>query len=146
MYLQDNKCHEYPIYRLKNEKNVIINKRIFYYFFKTSGIPRYFSMKNKWQQVYENFRILWCSNRQLTPNIKRRRISFTNDVTSINFDDDESTRNIIIPAISRRKITIIEIIGDYNNGSEGRILFKCEKRVSLWLPFLPNQHFQFNIK
>ena len=70
-YLQEYHRFDHFIHKLKDDENIIINKTSFYYFSKNSTTPRYFSTKKEWQQIYNNFRVLRCSNRQLT-NRKRR--------------------------------------------------------------------------
>ena len=57
-YLQEYKCYDYSMHRLKNAKNEIITKTSFYYFTKNSNVPKFFTNKNEWQQIYDNFRLL----------------------------------------------------------------------------------------
>ena len=127
-YLQEYHRFDYFIHKLKNEENIIINKTSFYYFSKKSESPRYFSTKKEWQHVYNTFRVLRCSNQQLTTtNTKRKRISIRTDNITLNYYSDDSSEvpNIITPPNFRSKLTICDVIGDYYTSSEGKILFNC---------------------
>ena len=46
-------------------------------------------------------------------------------------DDEDSMPNIITPPNFRRRLSIKNIIGDYNNSSEAKILFNCNNNEQI---------------
>ena len=133
-YLQEYHRFDYFIHKLKDEENVIINKTSFYYFSKSSTTPRYFSTKKEWQQIYDNFRVLRCYTNQQLTNRKRTEIQMNISLNSYS-DDDESTDsspNIITPPAFRKRLSIVDIIGDYFTSPEAKLLFKCRKNETVY--------------
>ena len=143
--MQDYKRYDHSILRLKNNQNEIIHKTYFYYFTKSEKSPEYYTTKDQWQQVLYNFKILRCPNTNLQPrmNTKRRELMLNTDL-DLYSDDENSTSNIITPPNFRRRLTIVDVIGDYNTSPEGRIIFNCKKNETVY-DCLSRRIDQFNL-
>ena len=110
------------------QKNEIITKTSFYYFTKNFNVPKYFTNKNEWQQIYNNFRLLRSYSSQSTNKRKSDElndqinfISTTNDVNIISPSPPQTTINF------RRRLTIKDIIGKKNFATkQAKILFNCK--------------------
>ena len=134
VFLRDYKRYDYSFHRLKNDKNEIIYKTYFYYFTRSTDTPKFYTTKEEWQQVRDNFRILRCSTTQQLTSTKRKEISLNNDYFTLNSDEEstDSGPNVITPPNFRRRLTILDIIGDYYSSSEGKILFNCKQNESVY--------------
>ena len=55
IYLQDYKCSDYFFHHLKNDNNVLIPKPFFSYFTRSNYTPKYYTIKEQWQQDNDNF-------------------------------------------------------------------------------------------
>ena len=87
--------------------------------------PNYFSTKQQWQQVFDDFRVSRCASRQLITTTKRREIEI-NDGINLDYNSTDSCPNIVTPPAFRRRLIIIDIIGDYYSSMEGRLLFNTK--------------------
>ena len=127
-YLQEYKCYDYSMHRLKNAKNEIITKTSFYYFTKNSNVPKYFTNKNEWQQIYDNFRLLRSYSSHSTnkrksdeSNNQVNLISTTNEFNIVSPSPPQTTNNF------RRRLTIKDIIGrNFFATKQAKILFNCK--------------------
>ena len=68
VYLQDYKFYHYTFHCLKNDKHIIVSRTFFYHFTKSDISPKFYTTKKEWQEVYDNFRILQCSDNQRRSN------------------------------------------------------------------------------
>ena len=108
VFLQDYKRYGYSFHCLKNDKNEIIYKTYFYYFTRSTNTPKFYTTKEEWQHVYDNFRILRCSTTQQLTYRKRIEIQINNDINLSTYSDrEESTDeiNVINPPNFQRRLT-----------------------------------------
>ena len=132
VYLQDYKFYHYTFHRLKNDKNIIVSRTFFYHFTKSDISPKFYTTKKEWQEIYDNFRILRCSDNQRM-SIQRREISMNTNINLYSDDQQEDYKsNIITPQNFRRRLTITDTIGDYYNSPKAKILFNCKKAESIY--------------
>ena len=90
VYLKEYNFYSKVIHKIKNSKNEL-TRATFYYFTKTSSIPTYFSTKNDWQKVYNNFRVLRC----ITNQSNKRKVDKLNDSVNLSTTND---CNIVSPS------------------------------------------------
>ena len=65
-------------------------------------------------------------------NTKRRELTINTDINLFSDNEDDGESNVVTPPNFRRRLTIGDIIGDYFDSSEGKILFNCKQNESVY--------------
>ena len=146
VYLTEYKFYNKVIHKIKSYENNL-TRATFYYFTKTSSIPKYFSTKSEWQQVYDNFRVLRCNSNESN----KRKVDKLNDdvnlstiITSRSYDDI----NLVTPppTNNKRLSDIQDIVGtNFFHTKEAKVLFNCTRNNETVYDCLTRRVDHFNL-
>ena len=117
IYLNKYNCTHVQINALKNAEKKSINVR-FYYFSKSSVVPRHLSTRKQWQDVYDHFKVLRTNQHTCPTKVLKEN-------TNIEVTNEDKIN------LPEKRKTIYEEIGNYFTSPEALRLFNPNRDKSV---------------
>ena len=132
VYLTEYKFYNKVIHKVKSYENNL-TRTTFYYFTKTSSIPKYFSTKSEWQQVYDNFMVLRCNSNESN----KGKVDKLNDDVNLSTSTPNSYDNInlvSLPSTNNKRLTDIQnlVRTNFFHTKEVKVLFNCRNNEAFY--------------